>query len=256
MAPVGSRANEYGTGSRAEVEAANRSVAQGGDVNEAIARITNAGGGTLRIRRDQVGRILATTPVGVLQSKDGSIVVQDSRFGGKKDAFTVIKPDGTMEKKQGGEVKVGPGGVEEVKFAGGSSFVVQRTRVDVTRNQKDGVLSINLPPNLRGGSFDKDNNLNGWKINPKAITDKAVRAWVYQHMSKEGVLRFPADSPVAAKINARLSKAGYGRIPVGDINRIFQETEGARYRAGDKAAKAGGQAAFGASQRLKNEAAG
>jgi len=255
MAPVGSQANEYGTGSRAEVEAANRSVASGGDVNEAIARITNAGGGTLRVPKTEVGRILALTQFGVMQSKDGTIIVQDTRFGGKKDAVTLIKPNGETQQASGGQVTIGADGVQSIKFGNGSTYVVQKTRVDVTKNQKDGVFSINLPPNLRGAAFDKDGNVNGWKINPKAIPDKAVRAWVYQHMSKEGTLRFPSDSPVAAKLGALLSKAGYARTNIATINQIFKDTQGARYQAGDKAAKAGGLAGFGAAQRIANQQA-
>jgi len=255
MAPVGSQANQYGTGSRAEVEAANRSVASGGDVNEAIARITNAGGGTLRVPKSEVGRILALTQFGVMQSKDGTIIVQDTRFGGKKDAVTLIKPNGETQQASGGQVTIGADGVQSIKFGNGSTYVVQKTRVDVTKNQKDGMFSINLPPNLRGAAFDKEGNVNGWKINPKAIPDKAVRAWVYQHMSKEGTLRFPSDSPVAAKLGALLSKAGYARTNIATINQIFKETQGARYQAGDKAAKAGGQAAFGAAQRIANQQA-
>ena len=255
MAPVGSQANEYGTGSRAEVEAANRSVASGGDVNEAIARITNAGGGTLRVPKSEVGRILALTQFGVMQSKDGTIIVQDTRFGGKKDAVTLIKPNGETQQASGGQVTIGADGVQSIKFGNGSTYVVQKTRVDVTKNQKDGVFSINLPPNLRGAAFDKDGNVNGWKINPKAIPDKAVRAWVYQHMSKEGTLRFPSDSPVAAKLGALLSKAGYARTNIATINQIFKDTQGARYQAGDKAAKAGGLAGFGAAQRIANQQA-
>ena len=253
MANVGSTANPYGTGSRAEVEAANRSVANGGDVNEAIGRIQAAGGGTLKVRSQDVGRILAVTPLGVMQAQDGSILVQDTRFGGKKDAFSVIKPDGTVEVAKGGTVTVNAAGVQSVSFGKGSTYVVQRTRVDVTKNQKDGMFSINLPPNLRGAAFDKSGNLNGWKINPKAIPDKAVRAWVYQHMSKDGTLRFPSESPVAGKLGALLSKAGYARTEIGTINQIFKETQGARYNAGDKAAKAGGLAGFGAAQRIANQ---
>jgi hypothetical protein len=254
MGNVGTTGNPYGTGNRAEVEAANRALRDGNaDVLQALARVQNAGGGTMKIRADQVGTILQKTPFGVMAAKDGSIVVQDTRFGGKKDAFTVIKPDGTVEKKTGGEVTVGPGGVESIKFGAGSPFVVAKTRVDITKNQKDGVISVALPPNLRGAAFDKAGNLNGWKINPKAITDKAVRAWVYTHMAKDGTLRFPAESPVASKLNALLSKAGYARTNIGTINQIFKETGEARYVAGTKA---GLRAAFGAQQKLENEANG
>lgn len=253
MAGVGSPANPYGTGSRAEVEAANRAVRAGGDVIEALARVKNAGGGTLIVPRSEVGRILATTPFGVMQAKDGSIVVQDTRFGGKRDAFTIIKPNGEVTKATGGEAKIGAGGLESISFGKGSTFVVSRTRVDVTKNQKDGVISVALPPNLRGAAFDKDGNLNGWKINPKAIPDKAVRAWVYTNMSKDGTLRFPSTSPVASKLMSLLSKAGYARTDIGTINQIFTATPEARYVAGTKA---GLRAAFGAAAKQANEKAG
>lgn len=240
--------NEYGTRNRAEEVAANKSLQSGGDVNESIARLANAGGGTLRVRPEQVGRILATTQLGVLQARDGTIIVQDSRFGGKRDAVSIIKPNGEVEEAKNAQVTVGPNGVETLKFGSGSTYVVQRTRVDVTRDQKSGLLTINLPPNLRGAAFDKQGNMNGWKINPKAITDKEVRAWAYRNLSKDGTLKFPADSPVAAKVNALLSKAGYARVPVGEINRIFQETSDARYVKGTIAGLRG---AFGAQQRIE-----
>lgn len=251
LAQVGSTSNPYGTGNRAEVEAANRAVREGkSGVTEALARILNAGGGTLIVRPEQVAEVLATTPFGTMVAKDGSVVVQDTRFGGKKDAFTVINPDGSIEKKTGGQVTVGPQGIESIKFGGGSSFVVARTKVDITKNQKDGIVSVALPPNLRGAAFDKEGNLNGWRINPKAIPDKAVRAWLYQNMSKDGTLRFPADSPVGQKLSALLSKAGFGRTNIGAVNEVFRSEPTARYVAGQKAAERA------AKQQLENEANG
>lgn len=248
---VGSQGNPYGTGNRAEVTAANKALQSGdADVLQALARVQNAGGGTLIIKASQVGELLQKTPLGVMVAKDGSIVVQDTRFGGKKDAFTVLNPDGSIEKKTGGTVTVGPQGVESIKFGGGSSFVVARTKVDITKNQKDGVISVQLPPSLRGAAFDKAGNLNGWRINPKAIPDKAVRAWLYQNMSKDGTLRFPPDSPVAGRLTALLSKAGFGRTNIGTINQVFNETPTARYVAGQKAAERA------AKQQLENEANG
>lgn len=247
----GSRENPYGTGSRAEVEAANRAVRDGtADVLQALARVQNAGGGTLVIRKDQVAQLLEKTPLGVMTAADGSIVIQDTRFGGKKDAFTILNPDGTVEKKTGGQVSVGPQGVESIKFGGGSTFVVSRTKVDITKNQKDGIISVGLPTNLRGAAFDKEGNLNGWRINPKAIPDKAVRAWLYQNMAKDGTLRFAADSPVGQKLSALLSKAGYGRSNIGIVNEVFRSEPTARYVAGQKAAERA------AKQQLENEANG
>jgi hypothetical protein len=251
MGNVGTTGNPYGTGNRAEVTAANKALQSGdADVLQALARVQNAGGGTLIIRASQVGDLLQKTPLGVMVAKDGSIVVQDTRFGGKKDAFTILNPDGSVEKKTGGTVTVGPQGVESIKFGGGSPFVVARTKVDITKNQKDGIISVALPPNLRGAAFDKDGNLNGWKINPKAIPDKAVRAWLYQNMAKDGTLRFAADSPVGQKLSALLSKAGYGRSNIGAVNEVFRAEPTARYVAGQKAAERA------AKQQLENEAIG
>ncbi len=231
-------------------------MSQGGSVTEAIGRIRNAGGGVIRVPAEKVAEALATTPRGVLQASDGSVVVLDTRFGGKKDAVTIINTDGSTKKVTGAQVLVNnQGDVVGARF-GGSNYVVARTNVDITKNQRDGLISINLPPNLRGASYDKAGNLNGWKINPKAIKDPAVRAAVYRLMDKSGVIKVPKDSPIYAKLEARLSKAGYERTKVGEIDRLFQETENFRYRAGDAERSRQLAAAFGAGQRKANEAQG
>jgi hypothetical protein len=245
-----SNAVTSGVNARAETTAANSSLAGGGDVKEAVARVQNAGGGEVKVSADQVGDVVSQTPMGVLQAADGSIVVDGKRVG--IEGVAVVRPDGTVEEAKGAAVKVGPGGVESVKF-GGSTFVVQKTKVDVTKNQRDGLLTVNLPPSLRGVALDKQGNINGWRINPKAIPDKAVRAWLYQNLSKDGTLKFPSNSPVAAKLSALLSKAGYARVPVGKVNEILNATPEARYVAGTKA---GLRAAFGAAQKQENERQG
>ena len=243
--------------SRAEITAANRSIASGGDLLEAVGRVKNAGGGVIRVKAEQVGQLLANTPKGILQASDGSIVVLDRAFGGKKDAITIIDAKtGEARKATGGEFQVNSqGDITGARF-GGSTFVVQRTNVDITKNMKDGLISVMMPPNLRGAAYDKSGNLNGWRINPKAIPDQAIRAAVYRLMGKDGVIRIPKESPVYAKLEARLSKAGYDRAKMGEIFQLFKETENFRYKAGDDARAKELNAAFGAGQRKANEAAG
>jgi hypothetical protein len=246
-------AGGVGSGVRrsAEVEAANRSVSSGGDAVEAVGRVQNAGGGVIRVGADQLHEVLGTSGRGVAQASDGSIIFKAPGSNEVK----VVSPDGTVKSAGAAQVAVGKSGVDGLRI-GGTNYVIARTRVDITKNIKDGLISINLPPSLRGAAYDKDGNLNGWKLNAKAITDKAVRAAAYRLMSKEGVLRIPKDSPVYAKLEARLSKAGYSRDTIGAINQLFNETENFRYKAGDAEQAKQLAAAFGASQRKSNEAAG
>ena len=243
--------------SRAEITAANRSIASGGDVLEAVGRIKNAGGGVIRVKAEQVGQLLQNTPKGILQASDGSIVVLHTAFGGKRDAVSIIDAKtGEARKASGGEFQVNAqGDITGARF-GGSTYVVQRSNVDITKNMKDGIISVMMPPNLRGAAYDKQGNLNGWKINPKAIPNKEIRAQVYRLMGKDGVIRIPKESPVYAKLEARLSKAGYSRTTMAEVFKTFQETENFRYKAGDDARAKQLQAAFGADKRKANEAAG
>lgn len=216
----------------AEVEAASRSVAQGGDAIEAVGRVQNSGGGEIKVPGEKLADVLSTTAKGVAQAEDGSILVQNGRFGG--EGVSVIKPNGDVVDAPNATVNVGPGGVQSVQV-GKINYVIARTRVDVTKNQKDGVISVTLPPSLRGIRMDKAGNVNGFSINPKAIPNKEIRAAAYRLMGKDGVIRIPAGSPLAKRLEADMSKAGYNRTTIQKVNEAFAET-GTVYRAGDDAA--------------------
>lgn len=231
----------------AEVNAAGRALAQGGDAVETIGRVQNAGGGDVKVPSDKLGDVLGTTARGVAQAEDGSIIVQNGRFGG--EGVSIIKPDGTTTEAPNATVTVGPGGVQSVQV-GKINYVIARTRVDVTKNQKDGVVSVTLPPSLRGARFDKQGNLNGFSINPKAIPNKEIRAAAYRLMGKDGVIRIPAGSPLAKKLEGGMSKAGYDRTTIQKVNEAFAET-GTVYRAGDDAA---GRTAAGLERKPKETA--
>jgi len=230
-----------------EVNAANRAVASGGDVTEAIGRTQNAGGGDIKVSGEKLADALATTPRGVAQAEDGTILVQNGRFGG--EGVSVIKPNGDVTQAPNATVTVGPSGVQSVQV-GKINYVIARTRVDVTKNQKDGVVSVTLPPSLRGARFDKQGNLNGFSINPKAIPNKEIRAAAYRLMGKDGVIRIPAGSPLAKRLDADMSKAGYNRTTIQAVNQAFAET-GTVYRAGDDAA---GKTAAGLERKPKETA--
>ena len=249
---VGNYATGYagGTGGvrrDAEVTAANRAVASGGDVTEAIGRTQNAGGGDIKVSAEKLSDALGTTSRGVAQAEDGSIIVQNGRFGG--EGVSIIKPDGTTTNAPNATVSVGPGGVQSVQV-GKINYVIARTRVDVTKNQKDGVVSVTLPPSLRGIRMDKAGNVNGFSINPKAIPNKEIRAAAYRLMGKDGVIRIPAGSPLAKRLEGDMSKAGYNRTTIQKINEAFAET-GTVYRAGDDAA---GKTAAGLERKPKETA--
>ena len=231
----------------AEVTAAQRAASAGGDAIEVVGRVQNAGGGEVKISKDKLGDVLSTTPNGVAQATDGSILVQNGRFGG--EGVSVISPDGTIKEAPNATVTVGPNGVQSVQV-GKLNYVIARTKVDVTKNQKDGVVSVTLPPSLRGIRMDKAGNVNGYSINPKAIPNKEIRAAAYRLMGKDGVLRIPADSPLAKRLGQDMSKAGYNRTTIQKINEAFAET-GTVYRAGDDAA---GRTAAGLERKPKQEA--
>lgn len=256
MPTYGAGASTYATGYAggtggvrrdAEVNAANRSVAGGGDITEAIGRTRNAGGGEIKVSGEKLADALGTTSRGVAQAEDGSVIVQNGRFGG--EGVSIIKPDGTTTTAPNATVKVGADGVQSVQV-GKINYVIARTRVDVTKNQKDGVVSVTLPPSLRGARFDKQGNLNGFSINPKAIPNKEIRAAAYRLMGKDGVIRIPSGSPLAKRLEAGLSKAGYDRTTIQKVNEAFAET-GTVYRAGDDAA---GKTAAGLERKPKETA--
>jgi hypothetical protein len=249
---IGTYATGYAGGSGgvrrdAEVTAANRAVGSGGDVTEALGRVQNAGGGDIKVSGEKLDAVLGNTPRGVAQAEDGSIIVQNSRFGG--EGVSVIKPNGETTTAPNATVSVSPSGVQSVQI-GKLNYVIARTRVDVTKNQKDGVVSVTLPPSLRGARFDKAGNVNGWSINPKAIPNKEIRAAAYRLMGKDGVLRIPAGSPLAKRLEGDMSKAGYGRSTIQKVNEAFAET-GTVYRAGDDAA---GRTAAGLERKPKENA--
>jgi len=234
---------------RAELEAAYRAVQNGGDVKAALGRIQNAGGGVLTLSNPQaIAGALAQTPNGVaIGDKDGNIIVDTTRLGVPNGRILAIDKAGNEYELKKVDVQVGKNGVESIKV-GDSNFEIGRTKVDITENQRTQLLTANLPPSLRGVATDKDGNVNGWKIDPKAFPDPQMRAALYQRMDKSGVLRFPSDSQVAQNLRGELSKAGYGRVDVSRLNEIFKSS-GVTYSAGDK----GRLAAFGAGAKLLNE---
>ena len=249
---IGTYATGYAGGSGgvrrdAEVTAANRAVGSGGDAVEALGRVQNAGGGDLKVAKEKLGDVMATSPTGVAQAEDGSILVQNGRFGG--DGVSVVAPDGTVTNAPNATVKVGPGGVESIQV-GKMNYVIARTRVDVTKDQKTGVVSVSIPTSLRGIRMDKAGNVNGFSINPKAIPNKALRAAAYRLMGKDGVMRIPAGSPLAKRLEQDMSKAGYSRTTMLKINEAMAET-GTAYRAGDDAA---GRTAAGLERKPKETA--
>ena len=204
-APLGS-----GVRRGAEVEAANRSLASGGDGAEAVARVMNAGGGELRMSGDKLPEVLALRGQSAGVTENGAIMMDlrqimagNAEIKGNIVAFGLdgkeIKTDRTVT------ATVVENGISSIKVADSLfRFSPQRAKVEITEDQRQAILTANLPPQMKGLRFNQSGQINGYKINPDLIPDKSVRNMLYKATGSDGVLRFPAGSPVAKALENQL----------------------------------------------------
>lgn len=204
-APLGS-----GVRRGAEVEAANRALSSGGNPAEAVARVMNAGGGELRMSGDKLPEVLALRGQSAGVTENGAIMMDlrqimagNADFKGNIVAFGLdgkeIKTDRTVT------ATVVENGISAVKVADSLfRFQPQRSKVEITEDQRQAILTANLPPQMKGLRFNQSGQINGFKINPEQFPDKAVRAALYKQTGSDGVLRFAAGSPVAKALENQL----------------------------------------------------
>lgn len=201
----------------AELEAAQRSLASGGDVGEAVARTINAGGGELRLSGDQLPEALRLRrQEGPMLTENGAVMLDlrslmssgggEAGLKGNIVAFGLdgkeIKTDRTVT------VTVVENGIAAIKVADSMfRFQPQRQKVEITKEQRDAILTANLPPQMKGLRFNQSGQINGYKLDPEKF-DKATRAALYKQTGSDGVLRFAPGSFVAKALENQLPAGG------------------------------------------------
>lgn len=196
----------------AEVEASQRSVSSGGNVQEAIARVQNAGGGEIKLNKDQVAdalslrRGVALGPNGALMLDMGKISDSDLLKGQIKmfDAKgKEMKMDRTVT------VQIVENGISGFRVGtAGGTFQPARQKAEITPEQRDAILAANLPLQMRGARFNQSGQINGFKINPEQFPDKSVRAVLYKNSGPDGTMRFSPNSPVGKALQGQLGDSG------------------------------------------------
>lgn len=204
-APLGS-----GVRRGAEVEAAARSLASGGDGAEAVARVMNAGGGELRMSGDKLPEVLALRGQSAGVTENGAVMLDlrqimagNAEMKGNIVAFGLdgkeIKTDRTVT------ATVVENGISAIKVADSLfRFSPTRAKVEITEEQRQAILTANLPPQMKGLRFNQSGQINGFKINPEQFPDKATRNALYKQTGSDGVMRFPSDSPIGKALANQL----------------------------------------------------
>lgn len=197
----GGRAGAGGVRRDAEVEASQRSLSSGGDVGEAVARVQNAGGGELKLTSAQAGNLLSLRNGGIAVGSNGAILmdmgkVSDSPLlNGQIKMFDANGKERKMERTV--TVQIVENGISGYRMGtAGGTFQPARGKATITEEQKQAILTANLPLQMKNARFNQSGQINGWKISPEIFPDKATRAALYKNMGRDGVLRFSSDSPV------------------------------------------------------------
>ena len=185
----------------AEVEASQRSVASGGDVGEAAARVQNAGGGELKLTSEQAGNLLSLRGGNISKNENGAIVLDMGKvtdnplLNGQLKMFDANGKERKMDRTV--TVQIIENGISGFRVGtAGGTFQPARGKATITDEQRQAILAANQPPQLQNARYNKSGQINGWKISPEIFPDKATRAVLYKNMGRDGILRFPADSPV------------------------------------------------------------
>jgi hypothetical protein len=196
----------------AEVEAANRGVAGGGNVGQAIARVQNAGGGEVKIPADKLKDAMDLTTRKIAVGPGGAILLDTraiSTDGLKGDVKMYDRNGKEMKMERTVTAQVVENGVSGFRM-GTSNFTFQpvRQKVELTDAQRSAVLTANLPPQLSGMRFNEKGQINGFKINPELVPDKAVRNYLYSNTGRDMTMRFTPDSPVGKALQGQLAQGG------------------------------------------------
>ena len=187
----------------AEVEASQRSVASGGDVVEAIARVQNAGGGEVKIPVTSATKVLnkvALTPNGQLIVNTGALT--GDLTNGELKMFDPngkeIKMDRTVT------VMVTENGISGFRQQSANGvFQPMRQQAEITQEQRDAILNSTIAPQLRGARWSVDGSkITGWSLDKDLFPDKELRAAIYRTgaVGSNGVLKFTPRGPLGEKI--------------------------------------------------------
>jgi hypothetical protein len=189
----------------AEVEAAGRSVASGGDVLEAIARVQNAGGGEVKIPTDRAGNLIKIATVsdtGLLMINTGAVT--GDLANGEIKLFDTkgkeIKTDRTVTVMV---TENGIGGFRQMSSNG--VFQPMRQKAEITEEQRNAILNSTVPPHLKGARWSVDGSrITGWSLDKAVFPDKEMRNAIYRTgaVGSNGVLKFTPRGPLGDKITA------------------------------------------------------
>jgi len=196
----------------AEVTAAQRSVSSGGDVAEAVARVQNAGGGEIKLSGEQVADALSLRR-GVAVGPNGALMLDM----GKISDSNLLKGQIKMFDRNGKEMKmertvtvqIVENGISGFRVGtAGGTFQPARQKAEITDEQRQAILTANLPLQMKGMRFNQSGQVNGFKINPEQFPDKATRAALYKNSGPDGTMRFSPNSPVGKALQGQLGDSG------------------------------------------------
>lgn len=192
-----------------EVSKAGQAVASGGNVVEAVGRVQNAGGGELKVNKTQVADVLALTPRKVMADPNGAVLFDVGALTGLPE----LKGDLKMYDRRGKEmpmdrtvtVMVQENGVSGIRMATKTgTFKPINNEAPITPEQRASILAGFLPPQLQNARLNAAGQINGFKISPEAVPDKATRAALYRNTGRDGVIRFSPNSPVAKALSGMI----------------------------------------------------
>lgn len=214
----------------AEVEAAGRSVASGGDVIEAVARVQNAGGGEIKIPVTSATKVLnrvAVNPAGALLINTGALT-GDLANGELK----LISPEGREIKlERTVTVMVTENGIGGFRMGTARGFQPMRQQAEITTEQRDAILNSTTAPQLKGARWSVDGTkITGWSLDKDTFPDKELRAAIYRTgaVGSNGVLRFTPRGPLGEKVQDAMAEyikkvlPNYPKIKGSLMNEVFK----------------------------------
>jgi len=214
----------------AEVEASQRSVASGGDVVEAIARVQNAGGGEVKIPVTSATKILnrvAVNPAGALLINTGALT--GDLANGELKMFNSDGREIKMERTV--TVMVTENGIGGFRMGTARGFQPVRQQAEITTEQRDAILNSTVAPQLRGARWSVDGSkITGWSLDKAVFPDKELRAAIYRTgaVGANGVLRFTPRGPLGEKVQDAMAEymkkmlPNYPKIKGSLMNEVFK----------------------------------
>ena len=213
----------------AEVEAAGRSVASGGDALEAVVRIQNAGGGEIKIPVTSATKVLNRVAV----SPNGALIVNTGALTGDllNGELKMFDPNGKeIKMDRTVTVMVAENGISGFRQPSANGvFQPMRQQAEITMEQRDAILNSTIAPQLRGARWSVDGTkITGWSLDKDLFPDKELRAAIYRTgaVGSNGVLKFTPRGPLGEKIVESIANWAesnkYPRIKGTLMNEVFK----------------------------------